>query len=251
MAFAVQGDAGLDALRKDTMTHATPPQPAAAAGTPLPELIARSYPELPLPPDAGAAGGPLASGRPLDVPAGVVLFEESSPCQGFPLVLQGEVRVARGTPGGRSIELYRVGPGDICVLSAAALFGHSAMPGHGLTATPAQLVLLSPSQFEAWTDHLPFRRYVFGLFAQRLADVMALTEAVAFQRLDQRLAAALLGRGSVVAATHQTLADELGTVREIVSRLLRRFERAGWIALARERIEVLDPVALRHTAGGL
>ncbi|WP_157265598.1 Crp/Fnr family transcriptional regulator [Azohydromonas aeria] len=232
------------------MVPARPPQPDSVPDAPLLQRIARCYPELPLPPDAGLPGGPPAAAGPIDVPAGVVLFEESSPCQGFPLVLQGEVRVARGTPGGRSIELYRVGPGDFCVLSAAALFGHAPMPGHGVTATPTQLALLSPAQFEAWTDHLPFRRHVFGLFAQRLADVMALTEAVAFQRLDQRLAAALLGHGSMVAATHQALADELGTVREIVSRLLRRFERAGWIALARERIEVLDAAALRRAAEG-
>ena len=80
--------------------------------------------------------------------------------------------------------------------------------------------------------------------------VMALAEAVAFQRLDQRLATALLGRGAIVNATHQALADELGTVREIVTRLLRRFERAGWIALARERIELIDPAALRQLAAG-
>jgi CRP/FNR family transcriptional regulator len=80
---------------------------------------------------------------------------------------------------------------------------------------------------------------------------MALAEAVAFQRLDQRLAAALLGHGTVRAITHQALADELGTVREIVTRLLRRFERSGWIRLGRERIEIVEPAALRAAADGL
>ena len=99
-------------------------------------------------------------------------------------------------------------------------------------------------------ENASFRRYVFGLFADRLADLMALAEAVAFQRLDQRLAATLLGHGTVVAATHQALADELGTVREIVTRLLKRFERDGWVALGRERIELRQPEALRSLAAG-
>jgi CRP/FNR family transcriptional regulator len=184
------------------------------------------------------------------VPAGTVLFEESCPCRGFPLVLSGDVRVARGTPGGRCIELYRVGPGEICVVSAASLFGAAPMPAHGVATVASELVMLTAETFEDWTRYAPFRRHVFALFAERLADVIGLAEAVAFQRLDQRLAAALLGHGAVIAATHQALADELGTVREIVSRLLRRFERDGWVALARERIEVRDAAALRRAASG-
>ena len=83
-----------------------------------------------------------------------------------------------------------------------------------------------------------------------MADLMALTEAVAFQQLDQRLAGALLGRGSVVHGTHQSLADELGTVREIVTRLLKRFERQGWVRTGRERVDILDAAALRALAAG-
>lgn len=185
-----------------------------------------------------------------DVPQGTLLFEENAPCRGFPLVLRGEVRVARGTPDGRSLELYRVGPGELCVVSTSCLFGSHPLSAHGVTTAPTRLAVLSPTLFAAWVAHEPFRRYVFGVFADRLADLMALAEAVAFQRLDRRLAAALLGRGEVLHATHQALADELGTVREIVTRLLRRFERAGWLRLGRERIELLDAAALRRLAAG-
>lgn len=181
---------------------------------------------------------------------GQPLFSEGAPCQGFPMVLSGEVRVARGDPHGRAIELYRVGPGELCVASTSCLFGQTALVAHGHTVADTELVLLSPAGFEAWTGAAPFRRFVFGLFADRLADLMALTEAVAFQRLDQRLAACLLGHGQVLHGTHQALADELGTVREIVSRLLRRFERAGWVHTGRERVDILDPAALRALASG-
>lgn len=184
------------------------------------------------------------------VPAGTVLFHEGAACRGFPLVLSGAVRVARGSPGGRTLELYRVTPGELCVVSTSCLFGQTPLTAHGQTTEATELVLLSPAGFDRWVRHEPFRRFVFGVLGDRLADLMALAEAVAFQRLDQRLAHALLGHGASVHSTHQALADELGTVREIVTRLLKRFERAGWVALARERVDVLDSAALRAMAGG-
>jgi CRP/FNR family transcriptional regulator len=187
--------------------------------------------------------------RTLQVPAGTMLFSEGQACPGFPLVLDGEVRVARGSPGGRQIELYRVGPGELCVVSTACLFGAAALTAHGEATADTTLVAFTPEAFAELTTHAPFRRLVFAVFGERLADLMSLAEAVAFQRLDQRLAAALLGHGRVLATTHQALADELGTVREIVSRLLRRFERAGWVRVGRERIEILDAQALRSLAG--
>jgi CRP/FNR family transcriptional regulator len=186
----------------------------------------------------------------LEAPAGTTLFQEQSPCQGFPMVLGGEVRVARGSVQGRSLELYRVGPGELCVVSASCLFGHSLLSAHGETTAPTRLAVMSPAALDACCAHESFRRFVFGVFADRLTDLMALAEAVAFQRLDQRLAAALLGHGEVLHTSHQALADELGTVREMVTRLLRRFERSGWLALGRERIEIRDAAALRRLSAG-
>ena len=186
----------------------------------------------------------------LQVPAATRLFEEGQACRGFPLVLDGAVQVARGSPGGRQLELYRVAPGELCVVSTAGVTGTRALSAHGVAVEPTELVLLSRAGFERACAHEAFRRFVFGVFAERLADLMALAEAVAFQRLDQRLAQALLGRGNPIRSTHQALADELGTVREIVSRLLSRFERSGWVALGRERIELLDAPALRALASG-
>jgi CRP/FNR family transcriptional regulator len=214
------------------------------------DLLAHLYPALAADPPPRWREDVAALGAPVDVPAGAVLFDEGSPCRGFPLVLAGEVQVARGAPQGRAIELYRVQPGEMCVVSAACLFGQVALAAHGVALQPSRLLLLPASVFMRWSDHEPFRRHVFGLFASRMTDLIALTEAVAFQRLDQRLAAALLGRGTVLHVTHQQLADELGTVREMVTRLLRRFEQAGWVALGRERVQVVDAAALRHLARG-
>jgi CRP/FNR family transcriptional regulator, anaerobic regulatory protein len=184
----------------------------------------------------------------LEVPAGTLLFDEGHPCRGFPLVASGEVRVARGTPQGRALELYRVQRGELCVASTAGIVGAQPMQAHGITTRDSALGLLSSEGFERWCAAPSFRRFVFGVFAERLSELMALVEAVAFQRLDQRLAAALLAHGTVVHSTHQALAEQLGTAREIVTRLLRRFEIAGMVRLARERIEVVDAAALRTIA---
>lgn len=185
---------------------------------------------------------------PIQAPAGTVLFDEGSPCQGFPMVLSGDIKVARGSPQGRSLELYRVTPGEVCVASTSCLFGHTSFSVHGIAAQPTELLLIDRVGFERWVSEPAFREFVFGVFGDRLADLMALAEAVAFQRLDQRLATCLLGRGSPITTTHQALADELGTVREMVTRLLKRFEQAGWLQLGRERITLLDAKALRDLA---
>lgn len=188
---------------------------------------------------------------PMTVPAGTVLFSENTPCQGFPLVLDGEVKVSRSSGDGRSLELYRVVPGELCLVSSACLFRTQPLSAHGVTTKPSTLLLIPPDIFARWLETPAFRNEVLGLFAERMADLTSLIDAVAFHKLDRRLAAALLGHGPQLAITHQTLADELGTVREIVTRLLRRFEREGWVTLGREQIQIVNGAALRELASSL
>lgn len=182
------------------------------------------------------------------VPAGTVLFSDKDPCRGFPLLLAGEVRVFRPSPDGRSLELYRLSPGEMCLVSSASLFRTQPLAADAVATRPTRLVMVPPDVFRSWLEHPGFRDFVLGLFAERMADLTALVDAVAFQRLDRRLAAALLGHGPELAVTHQDLADVLGTVREMITRLLRRFEREGWIELSRERVRIRDSVALRRLA---
>ena len=179
------------------------------------------------------------------MPAGTVLFDAKQPCRGFPLVLEGSVRVVMRGANGREILLYRVAPGEGCIMSGGCLLGHSDYAASGIAETPVTLLALSPEAFNRLIlEFEPFRRYVFGMYGERLAEVMALVEEVAFRRLDARLAQLLIRRGPVLDSTHQKLADELGSVREIVSRLLRGFEQHGWVRIERERVTVLDPKAL-------
>ncbi|MBX3651576.1 MAG: Crp/Fnr family transcriptional regulator [Burkholderiales bacterium] len=193
----------------------------------------------------------LAAAQLVQVPVNTVLFDAQEPCRGFPLLLTGAVRVVKVAPNGREILLYRVEPGDGCILSGGCLLGQSDYRATGIAENEVTLLMLSPESFQALLlEHEPFRRFVFGLYATRLTEVMELVEEVAFRRLDQRLAQLLIRRGPVIEETHQALADELGSVREIVSRLLRGFETRGWVSLSRERIAVSDPKALSDIARG-
>lgn len=186
---------------------------------------------------------------PMTVPADTVLFSENATCQGFPLVIEGEIKVSRNSSDGRSLELYRVVAGELCLVSSASLFRAQPLSACGITTKPSTFLLIRPELFKRWIETPAFRNDVLGLFAERMADLTALVDAVAFHRLDRRLAAALLGRGQQLSLTHQALADELGTVREMITRLLRRFERDGWVALGREQITILNSAALRALAG--
>ena len=182
-------------------------------------------------------------------PAGSILFEAASPCTGFPMLLEGSVRVAKSAPNGREVQLYRITPGESCLLSSSCLLGGSAYTATGIAETAVTLLALPPALFHRLlAEHKPFRDYVFGLFSERLADLMSLVEAVTFYKLDQRLAALLLGKGELVRTTHQGLADELGSVREMVSRLLSNFQDRGWVELGREQIRITDAAALRRLA---
>jgi len=191
----------------------------------------------------------LADATAMPLPAGALVFDENQPCQGFPMLLSGSIRVIKAAPNGRELQLYRVVPGESCILTSSCLLGHTRYQARGIAEQPVEMVLLPPPVFHALLgSHDSFRSYVFHLFSDRLTDLMQLVSAVAFQKLDQRLAALLVAKPSPLRTTHQALADELGSAREMVSRLLKGFAEQGWVKLGREQIEVTDAAALKRFA---
>jgi CRP/FNR family transcriptional regulator len=215
-----------------------------------PDRLDALYPVLKALP--GPARQRIASAAVLaTLPAGSVVFDERQPCAGFPLVLDGAIRVAKLSAGGRELPLYRVTPGETCIITSSCLLGNVPYNARGVAESETTLALLPQGMFVELLALEPFRSFIFNLFAERMADLMQLVEEVAFRKLDQRLAALLLGKGRLVHATHQQLADELGSVREMVSRLLKGFAGQGFVALGREQIEILDAAGLRHVAGAV
>ncbi len=185
------------------------------------------------------------------LPAGTRLFAETQPCGGFPLVVAGSIKVVKAAANGREMLLYRVEPGDSCIISSSCLLGHTPYTARGETETEVTLLVVPMPLFEKLlAGNREFRDFVFHLFADRIAELMQLVEEVAFHRLDQRLARLLLARGDDIQSTHQALADELGSVREIVSRLLKGFAADGMVSLGREHIALLDRSGLQRLAEG-
>jgi len=210
--------------------------------------ILQQYPvlrELP----AAELGAALETASRLQLAAGAVVFDENQPCQGFPLLLSGSLRVVKSSANGRELQLYRVVPGESCILTSSCLLGNTRYHARGITEQALEMVLLPATAFHALLEKQEsFRGYVFHLFSDRLTDLMQLVSAVAFQKLDQRLATLLINKPNPIHATHQALADELGSAREIVSRLLKGFAEQGWVKLGREQIDITDATALKKFA---
>jgi CRP/FNR family transcriptional regulator len=185
----------------------------------------------------------------MNVPKGTVLFRDGDVCNGYVLVSDGSVRVQKMDAQGREIVLYRVEDGQTCMLTTSCLIGGQAYPAEGIAETDVTLAMLPAQVFErAMAESADFRRFVLTSIGRRIGDLMMLVEDVAFGRMDIRLARLLLKRtvksDGVLCFTHQELATELGTAREVVSRLLKDFERKGWVALSRGQFEVIDREAL-------
>jgi CRP/FNR family transcriptional regulator, anaerobic regulatory protein len=180
------------------------------------------------------------------VEAGQFIFMENDPVGAFGFVVSGSARVYKLSETGREITLYRVDPGEACVLSASCIMNHGAYPAYAVAETDMDVLLIPAEVFSGWVaQHDFWRDYVFALVARHISSVMSLVEEVAFRRVDHRTAELLLkSPGDEMEATHQEIAAELGTSREVVSRILKDLERKGCVALSRGKVTVLDRAQL-------
>ena len=182
---------------------------------------------------------------PVHARPGQPLFEENAPCSHFPLLVDGVIRAMKCGPDGHEILLYRLNPGESCVITTVALLGETAYPARATAESDLTLYGVPRALFlELILKSDPFRLFVFEFLSRRMAHLMALIDDVAFRRLDQRLASRLLVHREPIEVTHQMLADELGTTREVVSRTLEAFRDSGILRLGRKKIEILDRDAL-------
>lgn len=193
-----------------------------------------------------------AQSKIMTFPAGTVIFGPSKAPEHLILLLDGRVRVQQTSDNGREIVLYRVSAGESCVLTTACLLAYEDYAAEGLAETDVQAVAIPRQVFDQLIARSePFRRFVFTAYSRRITDLFAVIEEVAFQRLDIRLAQKLLDLvedGDSLRITHQALAAELGTAREVISRQLQEFQRRGWIAGQRGCIALKDLAALQTLA---
>lgn len=174
--------------------------------------------------------------------AGQQMWTEEEKIDHFPFVLKGHGRVYKLAPNGRELHLYSVGPGDSCVLATGSMVNGSTVNARAVCEVDYEMITIPLPVFKSLVAQSEvFRDYVLADLSEHLNQLTEMVTAIVFQNLDQRLAASLLAKGQTIQVTHQALADELGSVREIVSRLLKNFADRGWISLARGQINVLKP----------
>ncbi len=187
------------------------------------------------------------------IPANTVIFKQGDSCQNYFLVLEGSVKVLGRAENGREIVLYRVQRGQSCTLTVACLFANNKYPAEGITETEVKALLIPLATFNEGLQHSPdFRKQVFDSHSRRLSEIITLVEEISFGRIDVRLAKALIhyiDADMMIHITHQNLATELGSAREVISRQLKEFEHQGWVKLLRGNIKVLNIAALEQLAG--
>ncbi len=180
----------------------------------------------------------------LHLPKDTVLFAPGKPSESLLLLTEGTVRVQQVSESGREIVLYRVHAGESCVLTTACLLAHEDHAAEGIAETDVAAIAIPRSVFDDLVAQSPaFRQFVFTAFSRRITDLFVVIEEIAFGRMDIRLAQKLLaleGVDGVLHTTHQQMAAELGTAREVVSRQLQEFQRRGWVAQSRGAIRITD-----------
>ena len=184
------------------------------------------------------------------IPPGRDVFIQGDRIEAIPLLVSGTVRVYQIGESGREVTLYRFHPGESCVLTANAILTRQTFPAIATVEREAEAVLIPAETFREWVQRFDvWRDFFFDLVSQRLASVMGLVDEVAFRRLDVRVAGLLLERSRTqnpILTTHQEIAAELGSSREVISRILEDLAERGMIRPERGSIAVEDPVALRR-----
>jgi CRP/FNR family transcriptional regulator len=185
--------------------------------------------------------------RKVTVAAGTMVCMPGDICSNLVIVESGNLRVYKPGKDGRSVTLYHIGPRESCILTAGCILNNKPFPAIAETLTDVSGVAVPAQQVMEWIhESETWRNYLFSLLAGRLENVIELVNAFAFQRLDQRLGAWLLQNtpGDTLETTHQGIADELGSTREVISRVLKELEREGALTLARGKIMIRDRALL-------
>jgi CRP/FNR family transcriptional regulator len=171
------------------------------------------------------------------------LYLEGDRCPGIAFVLSGEIRVYKIGDTGREITLYEIYPGETCILNAACILSNRNYPANAVGLIDGTMLYLPEDIFKKLlAQHQVMRTFIFSLFSQRFGEIIELVEEVTFGKMDVRLEDYLVEKAEndVLKMTHQNIANDLGTSREVVSRLLKDFEHKGRIALSRNHIRLLQ-----------
>ncbi len=184
--------------------------------------------------------------------SGTTLMEHGELCNNVIIVLKGRIRVYRISQEGKEITLYRIGGGETCILSMGCVMDHDPLDAVAYVEEPTDLLAIPANLFNEILDKCPhFRKYLFKMLLKALSDVMMLTEEITFHGVNKRIASYLINKSSetrsmILYVTHETIARELGTAREVVSRMIKEFSSHGILEVSRGKIKILESSSLEE-----
>lgn len=178
-----------------------------------------------------------------DIPSDTVILEEQVYIREVPVVLEGRIKVRKIDESGREIILYHINPGESCILSITSCINNKPSNAEAITETETRIITIPAKEVADWMDeYKSWRAFVMKLYYSRLDELLSLVDNIAFKQIDFRLYEKLKiyqqSQGNEIKITHQQLAHELGTAREVVSRLLKQLEKKNLIHLERGIIKI-------------
>jgi CRP/FNR family transcriptional regulator len=179
-------------------------------------------------------------------PAGSIILRENAPVRSIPILISGRLKIIRTDEDGKEILLYYLTPGESCIMSILSGLHHQTSKIKAEADQDAEILFLPVEkmyyflqEFPQWTD------YIFRLYHKRFEELLETIESIAFKNLDERLIQllkkkkALSGKNEIF-MTHEQIAQELGSSRVVISRLLKQMEQKGWIKLERNKITLCN-----------
>ena len=184
------------------------------------------------------------------IPKNKIISVEGDACNYFSFLLKGVIKVFKVSTSGREITLYRIDEGGSCILTASCILSDTSFPALAIAEEDVEVLSIPANIFKGYISKYPvWQKYVFNLISGRLAEVIAIVEEIAFKHVDIRLAEKLneyiTKEKNSIDITHQELASEIGTSREVVSRILKDFESRGVIQILRGSLNVIDIAKLK------
>jgi CRP/FNR family transcriptional regulator, anaerobic regulatory protein len=184
------------------------------------------------------------------IPKNQFITMEGDSCQFFSFVLSGIIKVYKTAENGREITLYRLKKGQSCILTASCILSHKKFPAISYSEEPVEVISIPSPLFLEWiSKHDFWRNYVFNLLSERLTAIISVVEEIVFRNVDVRLAQYLIklssGSEEIINTTHQMIAGDIGTSREVVSRLLKDFEDERILILSRGSLKIIDFPSLK------
>lgn len=185
------------------------------------------------------------------IPKGERIFDEGDLCGGVPFIIKGTVRVSKVGKTGKEMNIYRVAKGDTCILTVTCVLSNSPYPLTAVAEEDVETVIVPYDTFkQLMNTNFPFQEYIYKLIITRFQELLTLIDEIIFHSTDERIMRFLVKHttedGDVIETTHDKMAIEIGTAREVVSRFLKELERKDWVNLSRGKIVVKNRTFLEQ-----